>query len=81
MFYELSKQFGKPVCALLYTAFAGLAAKKKPLPLLSLLAMHLTEYFMVGRKVAAEHGIDRLEGLKQCLAYGYTWWLPLKRGD
>ena len=81
MFYELSKQFGKPVCALLYAAFVRLAAKKKPMPLLSLLAMHLTEYFVIGRKVAAEHGLTPLEGLRQCLAFGYTWWLPLKRGD
>ena len=81
MFYRLSRQFGKPVCVLLYGAFAYLAAKKKPVPLLTLAAMHLTEYFVVGRKVAAEHGLSPLEGLKQCLAYGYTWWLPLRRGD
>lgn len=81
MFYQLSKQFGKPVCALLYAAFAKLAAKRKPGPLLTLLAMHLTEYFVIGRKVAAEHGLSRQEGLAQCLAYGYTWWLPLKRGN
>ena len=81
MFYQLSKQFGKPVCVLLYAAFLRLAAKKKPGPLLTLIAMHLTEYFAIGRKVAEEHGLSREEGLRQCMAYGYTWWLPLKRGD
>jgi len=81
MFYRLSKQFGKPVCVLLYGAFAYLAAKKKPVPLLTLAVMHLTEYFVIGRKTAAEHGLGVLEGLCQCLAFGYTWWLPLKKGD
>ncbi|MBO5495926.1 MAG: hypothetical protein J5967_00855 [Oscillospiraceae bacterium] len=81
MFYRLSRQFGKPVCVALYGAFAYLAAKKKPVPLLTLAAMHLTEYFVIGRKVAAEHGLGLLEGFFQCLAFGYTWWLPLKKGD
>ena len=34
MFLKLTKQFGKPICVLLYGVFGWLAGKKKPLPLL-----------------------------------------------
>ena len=81
MFLKLTKAAGKPICVALYAVFAALAAKKKPLPLIVLLLMHTTEYFTVGRKVAAEHRIGRAEGLLQCLAFGFTWWLPIKKGQ
>ena len=80
MFLELTRKIGKPVCAALYAAFAALAAKKKPVPLIILFLMHATEYVLVGRKVAEENGISVPEGLAQCLAFGFTWWLPLKKG-
>ena len=70
---------GKPVCVGLYTAFAVLAAKKKPAALLTLLAMHASEYFLIGKKVAAEHGISTPEALAQCLSFGFTWWLPIQK--
>lgn len=79
MFLELTKKIGKPVCVALYAAFAALAARKKPLPLLILLGLHGMEYFTEGRKLAAQHGIGRLEALCQCLAFGFTWWLPIKK--
>ena len=79
MFLKLTKACGKPVCVVLYAAFAALAAKKKPIPLLTLFAMHLTEYFLVGRKVAGEKGLSLPEGLAQCLAFGFTWWLPIRK--
>ena len=78
MFDHYTKQFGKPICVLLYAAFAGLAAKKKPIPLLILVLLHSSEYLFVGRKVAESNGDGKLEGLAQCLAFGFTWWLPLK---
>ena len=81
MFLKLTRQFGKPICVILYASFAALAAKKKPLPLLILFAMHATEYFVIGRKVASEHGLAPAEGLAQCLSFGFTWWLPLKSED
>ena len=81
MFLKLTRQIGKPVCVALYAAFAFLATKKKPLPLLTLLGMHAAEYFLVGRKVAAEKGLAPAEGLLQCLSFGFTWWLPLKKGE
>lgn len=80
MFLKLTKAFGKPVCVALYAAFAVLAAKKKPVPLLVLALMHATEYGLVGRKVAAEQGLGLAEGLAQCLAFGFTWWLPIRKG-
>ena len=79
MFLKFTKQFGKPICVALYAWFAALAVKKKPLPLLSLLLLHTVEYFHVGRKVAAKNGLSVPEGLAQCLAFGFTWWLPLKK--
>ena len=79
MFLKFTKQFGKPICVALYAWFAALAVKKKPLPLLSLFLLHTVEYFHVGRKVAAENGLSVPEGLAQCLAFGFTWWLPLKK--
>ena len=51
---EITKRFGKPICVLLYGVFAAMALKKKPWPLLALLGAHTAEYYLVGRKVAAE---------------------------
>ena len=76
---KLTRQFGKPVCVLLYALFGLLAGRKKPLPLLALLGMHTAEYFLVGRRVAREKGLAPAEGAAQCLAFGFTWWLPLKK--
>ncbi len=79
MFLNLTRQFGKPVCVGLYAWFAALAARKKPLPLLILFLMHAMEYIFIGRRVAAENGLSVPEGLAQCLSFGFTWWLPLKK--
>ena len=80
MFLKLTKQFGKPICVLLYGVFGLLAGKKKPLPLLILAGMHACEYALIGRKTAREQGLGKAEGLAQCLAFGFTWWLPLRKG-
>ncbi len=77
---RFTKQFGKPICVLLYALFAALAAKKKPWPLLALLAAHTAEYFLVARKVADEHGIPQPEAAAKCLAFGFTWWKPIRDG-
>ncbi len=81
MFLKITKLIGKPVCAALYAAFAALAAKKKPLPLVLLFATHLIETLTVGRKVAKEHHIGALERIGNCLCFGFTWWLPVKEGE
>lgn len=78
---QFTKQFGKPICVILYAVLSALAAKKKPLPLLILIAMHTVEYFVVARKVAAEHSISQGSALANCLAFGFTWWKPIKYGN
>ena len=78
MFLKLTRQFGKPICVVLYAAFAALAAKKKPIPLIVLFAMHLVETLTIGRKVAKENGVGAAEWIANCLAFGFTWWLPLR---
>ena len=79
MFLKLTTAIGKPVCILLYAAFAALAVKKKPVPLLVLLGLHAFEYVDRGRKIAAEHGVGKAEAFVKCLAFGFTWWLPLQK--
>lgn len=76
MFYKI----GQVVCVGLYGWFGVLAAKKKPLPLILLLATHLGEYFLVARKVAEEKGISRLKAYVMCQLFGFTWWVPVKKG-
>lgn len=76
---ELIRRLGQPICAALYALFGVMAARKKPWPLLALVATHAAEYVLVGRKVAAEKKIPAAAGLLQCLAFGFTWWLPLKK--
>lgn len=78
---EFTKKFGKAICVVLYAAFAYLAAKKKPVPLIALAAMHIGEYFTQARKVAKEHAIDPLSAFANCLCFGFTWWLPIKKGE
>lgn len=78
MFLKLTKWFGKPICVVLYAVFAVLAAKKKPVPLIVLFAMHLAETLTIGRKVAKEKGVGAAEWIANCLAFGFTWWLPLR---
>lgn len=75
---RITKQYGKAICVLLYGLFAALAVRKKPTPLLLLLGAHTAEYFLVGRKVADENGIARREAAANCLAFGFTWWKPIK---
>ena len=79
MFLDLTKKFGKPICVLLYGVFGWLAGKKKPLPLLILLGLHLSEYFLEGRQAAEKAGLSKPEGFFQCLAVGFTWWLPIRK--
>ena len=78
---QFTKQFGKPICVILYAALSALAAKKRPLPLLILIAMHTVEYFVVARKLAMERGISQGVALANCLAFGVTWWKPIKYGE
>ena len=80
-FMTLTRQYGKPICVALYAVTAAMAARKRFSPFLSLLGMHAAEYYLIGKKVAEEKGLTKGEGLAQCLAFGFTWWLPLKAED
>lgn len=75
---KFTENFGKPVCVALYAAFSFLAAVKTWIPLAALAVMHFTEYIVIGRKVAKKCGINAITGFFNCLAFGFTWWLPLK---
>lgn len=77
---RVTEKFGKAICVFLYVVFAFLAAKKKPLPLLMLSALHAGEYFLAGRKIAEENGISQAEAAANCLAFGFTWWKPIRDG-
>lgn len=46
-----------------------------------LLAAHTAEYFTRGRKIAEEKGISQVSAFANCLAFGFTWWLPVSKGD
>ena len=76
----MTEKYGKAICVGLYSVFAFMAAKKKPLPFLILLASHAAEYQIMGKKVAEDNGIDTTEALVNCLCFGFTWWLPIKKG-
>ena len=78
---ELVKKIGQPLCAVLYAVSAVSAVKKKPLPLVLLFLCHLTEYFVIGRKTGKEKELKPLEALIKCLSFGFTWWLPVRKGS
>ena len=71
---KLIKYIGQPFCILLYIGSIVLTVKKKQAAgLIGLMLMHISEYFIIGRKV--EQGI---KGFFKCLAFGFTLWLPEK---
>lgn len=76
---KLVKYIGQPFCILLYAAFIYLAVKGQPIPLIALFLMHLTEYFIIGRKTGNEFNLSPLETAVKCLSFGFTWWLPLRK--
>lgn len=81
MFLKITKKIGKPVCILLYAVCIAAAVKKKVIPLISLVTMHLTEYFIIGRKTGKEKNLSPLTAFLSCLAFGFTWWLPLRKNS
>ena len=76
---KLVKYAGQPLCVALYAAFIYLAFKWSPIPLIALFLMHLTEYFIIGRKTGKEFNLSPLETVVKCLSFGFTWWLPLRK--
>lgn len=55
-----------------------LAAWKKPILLLSLIAAHTCEYFAISRPLAAERSISQPDAVIHTLLYGFTWWKPIR---
>jgi hypothetical protein len=43
--------------------------------------MHFCEYIIIGYKTAKRNNIGFLTGIINCLAFGFTWWLPIKRSS
>lgn len=78
MLMKITKTAGKAICVGLYGWFSYLAAKKKYIPLIALFAMHLTEYFIIGRKTGKEFNISPVKAVILCLSFGFTWWLPVR---
>lgn len=78
-FMEFNRKYGKPVCVALYAGNAYLASKKKYAPMAVLLAAHTAEYFIKARKIAEDRGVSQAEAFANCLAFGFTWWLPLEK--
>lgn len=75
---KFTRAFGKPICVILYALFAYLAAKITVIPLAALVALHLSEYFIFAIKVAKSCGINQFTAFVNCLAFGFTWWIPVK---
>lgn len=72
---------GKVNCVLLYSIGAFFLAKKKPQPLLLLMGIHAVEFLVFGLKVAKDNDIPLSVAIPNCLAFGFTWWLPIKKGE
>ena len=79
MFYKFTLGYGKPVCVLLYSVFAALAAKGIWIPLVCLAGLHLAEYIAVGFKVGKDSNQGYVSSFLNCLCFGFTWWLPIKK--
>ena len=67
-------------CVGLYAASIALWILKGNFILFAaILALHCSEYFIVAGKIAEKAGIAKGKAFLLCLAFGFTWWLPLKK--
>lgn len=73
--------YGKPACVILYAVFTALLANGIWIPFAVLVIMHLTEYAVIGFKVAKQNGYGIIPGFLHCLCFGFTWWLPIKNRE
>ncbi len=79
MVMKLVKYIGRPFCIILYIYGIVMACRKKFIPLCALVITHLTEFNIVGDEIAEEKSLSKKEVFIKCLAFGFTWWLPLKK--
>ena len=69
-------------CLALYAACIALwALKGSFIPFAALLAVHCSEYFIIGGKIGKQAGISRGKAFLLCALFGFTWWLPLKKAQ
>ena len=47
--------------------------------LIVLEAVHVGEWFFIGKKVAKAAGIPKGKALANCLTRGFVWWKPIKK--
>ena len=67
-------------CIVLYAASIALWALTGFFYLFAaLLVLHVSEYFIIGGKVGEQAGLSKAKAFLLCLAFGFTWWLPLKK--
>ena len=45
----------------------------------ALLVLHVSEYFIIGGKIGEQASLSKWKAFLLCLAFGFTWWLPLKK--
>ena len=76
---KIIKYAGQPFCILLYIMAIYCAVVKTPIPLIALFVMHLSEYFIIGKKTGKEKELPQWKALVNCLLFGFTWWLPLRK--
>ena len=78
---KLFWQLNRAICLALWGALIYVGVKlKKWLPLLILAALHTVEVFLKGIPTAKERGICAGKAALLTLIFGFTWWLPTKKG-
>lgn len=79
MLTKIIRWVGQPTCAVLYALGAVRAVKNKKFGLLCFMFFaHLAEYFVIGAETGKAYGIKPLKAFLSCLAFGFTWWLPIR---
>ncbi len=79
MFKKLTVAFGKPICVVLYAAFSALLVKEIWIPFAALALMHFCEFIVIGYKVGKSNNLGFFTSFVNCLCFGFTWWLPIKK--
>ena len=79
MFRKITIGYGQPVCVILYAVFAALLAKGIWIPIVVLAAMHIIEFTVIGYKVGKANKMGIIPSFLNCLSFGFTWWLPIKK--
>jgi len=69
----------KAACLVIYAAAIVLGVLTGIwLPLIFVAALHLVEFFVVGKKTADSSGLPLAASFVNCMLFGFTWWMPLR---